>query len=60
MKEISRGAAYERDRKRLERMVKKEELDVKPEVPAPEEEEEAEEPEAEQLKGTKQKHEDTE
>ena len=58
LKEISRGAAYERDRKRLERMVKKEELDVKPEVPAPEEE--AEEPEAEQLKGTKRKHEDTE
>ena len=60
LKEISRGAAYERDRKRLERMVKKEELDVKPEVPAPEEEKEAEEPEAEQLKGTKRKHEDTE
>ena len=40
-------------------MVKKEELDVKPEVPAPEEEE-AEEPESEQSKGTKRKHEDTE
>ena len=59
LKEISRGAAYERDRRRLERMVKKEESDVKPEVPAPEEEE-AEEPESEQSKGVKRKHEDTE
>ena len=59
LKEISRGAAYERDRKRLKRMVKKEELDVKPEVPVPAEEE-AKEPEAEQSKGTKRKHEDTE
>ena len=60
LKEISRGAAYERDRKRLERMVKKEELDVKPEMSTQQEEEEAEEPEAEQVKGTKRKHEDTE
>ena len=59
LKEISRGAAYERDRKRLEQMVKKEELDVKPEVPPQQEEEEAEEPEAEQIQGTKRKHEDT-
>ena len=60
LKEISRGAAYERDRKRFERMVKKEELDVKPEISTPEEEGEAEEPEGEQNKGTKRKHEDTE
>ena len=60
LKEISRGAAYERDRKQLEWLVKKEELDVKPEMPTQQEEEEAEEPEAEQTKGTKRKHEDTE
>ena len=59
LKEIRRGAAYERERTRLQRMVKKEELDVKPEMPTQQEEEEAEEPEAEQTKGTKRKHKDT-
>ena len=49
LKEIRRGAAYERDRTRLQRMVKKEELDVKPEVPPQEkEEDESEEEQSEQ------------
>ena len=66
LKEIRRGAAYERDRTRLQRMVKKEELDVKPEMPP---QEEGIEPETEQSstaeqpstsKGVKRKHTETE
>ena len=61
LKEISRGAAYERDRKRLERMVKKEEFDVKPDVPPQEQEQEGDrDPEPETAQGVKRKHEDTE
>ena len=66
LKEICRGAAYERDRRRLERMVKKEELDVEPEFPPQEEEGDDEEPspeaaqEPETTQGVKRKHEDTE
>ena len=49
LKEIRRGAAYERDRTCLQRMVKKEEFDVKPEVPPQEkEEDESEEEQSEQ------------
>ena len=65
LKEIRRGAAYQRDKKRLERMVKKEEVDVKPEVTPPEvtppevAPEEAEEPESEQKKGVKRKRKET-
>ena len=55
LKEIRRGAAYQRDKKRLERVVKKEEGDVKPEVTP----EEAEEPESEQTKGVKRKRKET-
>ena len=57
LKEISRGAAYERDRKRLERMVKKEEFEVKPEIHVTPQEQE---PEPETAQGVKRKHEDAE